>query len=279
MKKLAIFIPAALLIGTPALAADLGKPVYKAPPPPPAPVCIWCGFYVGVNAGGHWAHVSDPAFFAENNGYFGFPDNVAAANSWPNTLNLSGFAGGGQVGYNWQIPNSSFVLGFEADIDGLTGSSSRAATFPENGGFDHAFVGDSARDRWISTVRARAGWAFNQTLFYVTGGAAFSHWEMGHSFADTAGPTTVSVTNTSTRSGWTVGGGLEYAFLNNWTVRGEYLYANFGTFNNSLSGTCNFGGCPQAVFVVLHPEKLTENIVRVGVNYKFGWGAPVVANY
>lgn len=269
-KLLSSFAAAALSFAASglALAADMAVKSSRPLLPQPAPAYSWTGCYFGVSAGGHWAHVSDPAAFSLNT-YFGDPDAANAAATWPNSLNPSGFAGGGQIGCNWQAPTTKFVFGFEGDIDGLTGSASRNATFFENRGADHAVVGDSARDDWIATVRARAGLVFNQTLLYVTGGAAFSHWQTGHSFSDTAGPTTVSVTSTSTRSGWTVGGGLEYAFLNNWTARAEYLYADFGTFNNSLSGTCNNGRCLPDIFIVTHPERLTENIVRVGLNYQF----------
>jgi outer membrane immunogenic protein len=261
MKNVAITIVAvAALIGTPALAADMA---IKAQPPAPAPVYSWTEWYVGVNAGGHWGNVSDPAVFTQNT-WFGGVDAANAAAAWPNTLKPSGFAGGGQLGYNWQAPNSNFLLGFEADIDGLTGKASRNVVFSINGGPGGSNVGDSARDNWIATVRGRAGFIFNQALLYATGGAAFSNWSMNHTYSDNAGAVPTNITNSSTRSGWTIGGGLEYAFLNNWTARAEYLYADFGTFNNSLSMQ-NFG----IGFTVLHPEKLTENILRVGLNYQF----------
>lgn len=244
-----------------ALAADMPvkAPVYKAAP---APMFNWSGFYVGGNVGGHWGSDSDPAVFGVNDWFGGGADTSAAANAWPHTLKPSGFAGGGQVGYNWQISN--FVFGAEADIFGLTGTSSRNVTFPLNGGTGASFVGDSASVKWMATLRARGGLAFDRVLLYVTGGAAFSNWSINHTYSDTVGATPTNVTNSTTRTGWTVGAGLEYALTNNWTLRGEYLYADFGTFNNSL--TMN---APPSGFTVLHPDRLTENIGRAAINYKF----------
>jgi outer membrane immunogenic protein len=241
-----------------ASAADLPR---KAPAalPPPVPVFSWTGFYVGVNAGGHWGRVSDPAVFTDNT-WFGGGDAANAAAAWPNTLKPSGFAGGGQVGYNWQVSN--FVVGAEADIIGLAGSASRNLVFFINGN-PGANVGDSAQDKWMATVRARVGYAFDRALLYATGGVAFANWSFNHTYSDNAGAIPTNVTSTTTRTGWTIGGGLEYALTNNWIVRGEYLYADFGTYNNSLAMQPGIG------FTVLHPEKLTENIARIGVNYKF----------
>jgi outer membrane immunogenic protein len=263
MKKIMLGAIALLAIGAaPALAADLPARTYtKAPVVVPPAVYSWTGFYVGASVGGHAGHGSDPAVFGFNT-WFGPPDNTTAANAWPNTLKPSGFAGGGQVGYNWQVSN--FVFGAEADIVGLTGTASRNIAFPINFGSQSSFVGDSAKDNWMATLRARGGLAFDRLLLYVTGGAAFSNWSIGHSYSDQAGATPTNVSTSTTRSGWTVGGGLEYAITNNWTVRGQYLYANFGTFNNTLTMTSGVIG-----FSVVHPEKLTENLGLVAINYKF----------
>ena len=116
---------------------------------------------------------------------------------------------------------------------------------------------------------ARAGWAFDRVLLYATGGVAFSHWSLNHTYSDTVDAVPVNITTSTTRTGWTVGGGLEYALTNNWTVRGEYLYADFGTFNNYLTQLSLAFVAGGSGFTVLHPEKLRENIARAGLNYKF----------
>ena len=256
----------AILLSQMASAADM--PVKARPKVvAPAPVYSWTGCYVGVNAGGHWGSVNDPAVITNNTWFTGGggTDLASAAAAFPNTLNPSGFAGGGQFGCNWQMSN--FVIGAEGDITGLTGSASRNTSFLVAGGGNN-FVTDSAKDEWMSTVRARAGWAFDRVLVYATGGVAFAHWSFNHAYSNTFDPGfATNVTTSTTRTGWTVGGGLEYALTNNWTVRGEYLYADFGTFNNYLTHfSPTFGGTG---FTVLHPEKLRENIARAGLNYKF----------
>lgn len=260
MKKLLVVcIAAAAFCGCPALAADMA--VKAPPPPPPAPVYSWSGFYVGGSLGGHGGNDSDPALLI-NGGWFGFADLPLAAAGLPNTLKPSGFAGGGQIGYNWQAQN--LVFGVEAGIFGLAGTSSRNAAIPLTNQ-EMSFVGDSASDKWIATLRARVGLAFDRVLLYVAGGAAFSNWSISHSYFDTVGAIPTTVSSSPTRSGWTVGGGLEYGLTNNWTLRGEYLYADFGTFNNSLTMFL----APGFGFTILRPEKLTENIGLLGLNYKF----------
>jgi outer membrane immunogenic protein len=261
MRKLAIVF-AALALGRPAFAADMAV---KAPPPAVSSAEYnWAGFYLGVNAGGHWGKDSDPAFVSANNN---FPV-VGVANlnlNAPVTLDPAGFAGGAQLGYNWQW--SRLVLGVEADFDGLSGSSTRTLLDPPvDGTFN-----DSAKDRWMATARIRAGYAVDHVLLYVTGGAAWSNWQTSHAFAEvpSVGAVIGSENSTFTRSGWTAGGGLEYAFADNWLARVEYLYADFGTANNTL--VTSVPGIPGGGFITnfAEPEKLTEQVVRAGVSYKF----------
>ena len=116
MKKLATIVAVAL-IGTPALAADLGRPVYNTPPPAPAPVWSWTGFYIGANAGGSIGR--DPTSLSETSGGFTF---VASQ-----TMSPAGFIGGGQLGYNYQYaPN--WVIGIEGDFQGASQRDSLVLT-------------------------------------------------------------------------------------------------------------------------------------------------------
>jgi outer membrane immunogenic protein len=273
---------AGLLTG-PALAADIiPRPL---PPPPPAvvyrppPIFTWTGFYIGVNAGWHRSRDNDSsASILANN--FWIPANVAIMNAaLPNTLTGSGFAGGGQIGYNWQF--SQFVFGVEADIMGLSGSGNRTLIVPWFNPTQQATLIDSAKDSWMSTFRGRAGFAIDRVLFYGTGGLAVAKWSIAHSYSDnftfgapfTGTPLTIDSVKT-TRSGWTAGGGIEWAVSYNWTVRGEYLYAQFGTVNSTLT----FVNPSSGVGATLgHSDHLSENIVRAAINYKFG--GPVVAGY
>jgi outer membrane immunogenic protein len=260
MKRILLGIAAvAMLCTTAASAADL---VTKSPAPPYS----WTGAYFGVNAGGHWGQDSDPAYVSFNNNYT--RDNVAILNqAAPVTLDPAGFAGGVQAGYNWQI--NRLVVGVEADIDALTGTGSRNIVVNEIVCCTTANFMDSARDRWMSTLRARAGvLATERTLLYATGGVAWSGWTLGHGFVDSSTLPEGAVTTSATRTGWTVGGGLEYALADYWHIRVEYLYANFGTVNQTLN-------LPVTGFVIpflttfAEPNKLSENIARVGISYQF----------
>lgn len=256
-----------------ASAADLPARTYTKAPPLVSPAYNWTGFYIGVNAGGHQSRDSDPAAFLTNN-YFTFPDNVTAANAFPYVAKGSGFAGGAQAGYNVQV--SSFVLGVEADVMGLSNAASRNSTFLENGGATFATLNDRARDNWMATFRGKVGVAFDRIMLYGTGGLAVSNWSLLHTLADTGGPTpTQGVSFSTTQTGWTAGVGLEYAVSDNWSVRGEYLYADFGR----VGSVVNFVFPPMPVFAasIQHSDRLTENIARVAVNYRFG--GPVLAKY
>jgi outer membrane immunogenic protein len=159
------------------------------------------------------------------------------------SIGISGGVAGGTAGYNWQFGNA--VLGLEADVDwaNLKGTSS-SALCP---------AGCTTSDTWLSTVRGRAGYAFGGVLPYVTGGLA-----MGDIRATTPGFAGASSSN----AGWTVGGGIEFALPGNWSAKAEYLHVDLGSFN--CGANCN--GLPTDN-VSMH-----DNVVRAGVNYRFGWG-------
>ncbi len=158
-------------------------------------------------------------------------------------INTSGGLAGGTAGYNWQFGNT--VLGLEGDIDwaNLKGTAS-SALCPN---------GCSTSDSWLSTVRGRAGYAFGGVLPYVTGGLA-----VGDIKAATPGFAGASTTN----AGWTVGAGLEIALPGNWSAKAEYLHVDLGRFNCGV----NCGVAPT------NNVSMHDNVVRAGVNYRFGWG-------
>jgi outer membrane immunogenic protein len=221
-----------------ALASDLpnskGPPVY-APPP----VFSWTGVYVGINAGYGGDLLSLGA-----DGPGGFPGGAS--------IPVNGFLGGGQVGFNYEIPGSAvagtnFVVGGETDFDGSTvgGTQTLTAAGPVTGKLD-----------WLGTARARLGLAFGNVLPYVTGGFAYARENVSQS-----APTAWSIGTTPT--GWTAGAGLEYAFTRNLSVKAEYLYVD-------LSRTS--GVIPESgIFQTAHP---TLNVVRAGLDWKFDWIAP-----
>ena len=142
--------------------------------------------------------------------------------------NVKGGLAGGTLGYNWQV--SSFVVGFEGD-------ASWVGEYGSNGdyGTSGPVVGNPAfpsftKETWLATARARFGYAVNNLLFYGTGGYAAAGVEAGVKDAST---NALLDSATSTRSGWTAGGGLEWGFAPNWSAKFELLYMKFdsATFN------------------------------------------------
>jgi outer membrane immunogenic protein len=204
MKKYLLLSTAALAaiaFTTAGLAADL--PVKAPVMPPPPPLFSWTGFYLGGNIGAAWGHrdVTDLtrglAFTQSSNGRF---------------------IGGGQIGYNWQFNN--FVIGAEADADWLShnNNSGTGIIVPGVG-----TIVASSNSTWISTAAARFGIANDHWLFY---GKAGGGW-VGTSNLTVTNLTTgrsITGTNSGTSSGFLVGGGVEYAITNNWTVKAEYDY-------------------------------------------------------
>jgi len=192
-----------------AVAADMN--IVKASPVLPA--WTWTGFYGGVHlaAGGGTENFSDP---------FGssiFGDNVFTP----------GFLAGGQIGYNWQVPNSNLVMGVETDASWLTSDGTNTCL-----AFSGYFVSATCRARpnFVGDLTARVGWAYgllNHSLIYVKGGAAGAHNQIDIATNNTPG---LGLTTSSdfTKVGWTVGAGVEHAITPAWSVELEYNYTDFG---------------------------------------------------
>lgn len=218
----------ALLTYSGAFAADLP---YKAASPyaaaaPVAPSPNWTGFYVGLNGGGGWA-VSD--------------QDIAGLASVPTTG--AGGLLGGQVGYNWQF-NNRWVIGIETDLD-----------WANIGGSGVADIGATSAQtlQWVGTVRGRGGYLVTpSTLVYGTGG--FAYGSVKSTTADISSGNSVS--STSTQYGWTLGGGLEQAIFNTWSVKVEYDYISLGSVNTILENTA-----------ISQPGHYQT--IKLGVNYRF----------
>ncbi|WP_046865276.1 outer membrane protein [Microvirga massiliensis] len=278
MKKILLSSVALLGFTAGAMAADL--PARAAPVAPvftPVPVFTWTGFYVGVNAGWAWGNNND------SNGVFvpaGTFPGVASTTSGTlfvpgNDNDNEGFTGGGQIGYNYQI--GSFVIGVEADFQGIASDNNNnnffgaapafiAATGPGIPG-DVAVVstGGLRGLDWFGTVRARAGVAFDRWLVYATGGFAYGGGGDNNSFC---GGVFFNCNNDDTRTGWTVGGGVEYAITNNFTARIEGLYVNLDS-GNRFNGVV-FDNASRTLFVGNGNNGDNEfGVVRAAVNYKF----------
>ncbi len=257
LRNLLLTSVAIAAFSTAAFAADL--PSRKAPMAEPyvaPPIFTWTGFYVGAAIGGGWTN--DNARIAGAGGV------IATEN-----MNSSGVVGGLYAGYNYQFSNA-IVLGLEADVD-ATSISKTSGVINVLGG--PPFLGNADKESipWQGSLRGRLGYAIDHVLLYATGGFAFGG--INTSYA-TAGVPGSLVSFNGTQTGWTVGGGLEYAFNANWIGRVEYRYTQFSAFTDNPVAPGN----ALAAFNVRH--NVSENAVKVGIAYKFGAPASaVVAKY
>lgn len=249
----------ALGLSVPAKAADM--PVkYVAP----APIFTWTGCYVGVQIGYKWGtskHTSTGVL----DGVFTGPTGDLTPN-----FDVNGPVGGGEAGCNYQVGN--WVWGIEVD-GGWASASGQAQDIPP---FNTDFV-RKTDERWLGTARGRLGYAADKWLWYVTGGAAWTGVDVNASNVLAAVPATRFATERHNKTGWVVGFGTEYALIGGWSVKSEWLYADFGSIH--AFDTTPTGGIFAA------DVRLKEFIWRVGMNYRFDWAsfgkgkAPVVAKY
>jgi outer membrane immunogenic protein len=265
---------ASLLVGGPALAADLGVKAPIFTKAPIMPVFSWTGFYFGGNAGGHWGRDNITTTATTSGGNIGGAANAAAINlASPTTLRPQGWLAGVQVGYNVQV--NRVVLGLEGDADGLGGTNSRTLLFPGPVPPRGDALSNSTQGTFLATLRPRLGVvAFDHGLVYVTGGLAIGTVKTTDSATLAGGAVFETTSNTMTRVGWTAGGGLEYAFADNWSAKVEGLHVDLGgTYDTGIPCV---GICAAATDIVVH-HKYTDNIARFGINYHLG--APVTARY
>jgi outer membrane immunogenic protein len=243
-----------------ASAADLGVRPVKAPVAVIAPAYDWSGFYIGGHGGYAWGRSRTDALA---------PDalDCGGIGTCPERLshNTDGAFGGLHAGYNWQF--NTFLLGVEIEGGylGAKGSASSAAV-P-----DHFF---SARYGAYGALTGRLGFAMDRTLFFVKGGGVVASIK-NEALDDFPAPDPEhSISQTNTRWGWTVGGGIEYAFLPNWTARAEYAYMSFERKSAFDIGDGGGTSTPPSEYRF----RSDLHTVRLGISYKFG-GGPVVARY
>jgi outer membrane immunogenic protein len=257
MKKLFLATIAAVAltaVGT-AGAADLSRPVYKAAPPPPAPVYNWTGFYVGAGYG----------YGMYNADHVGVLDATGAAFTTNQTAGGRGWFGTVLVGGDYQF-SERIVAGVFADYD-----FSRIKGDYSSGSF-LGFVGEMKQtSAWA--VGGRIGWlATPAVLTYVNGGytqARFSSVNLASVFG---GPAVLNF-GAQTYSGYFIGGGVEYMFAPGWFAKTEYRYADYRSRDLEVFA---IGGGATGLSERIHPYVQT---IRSELVYKFNWGGPVVAKY
>jgi len=301
LRQLFLASVCALALAGSALAADLPSRAPAPVIPPPQPT-TWTGFYAGVNAGGSFGGNSAvtttdyPAYYVDT-----WNSELVTSSALANTVlghNKVGFIGGGQIGYNYQY-DASWVIGFETDIQGIAGASSSASAFGAGvpADFpDETIVSSNVSTQstqYLGTVRGRLGYLATPTLLaYATGGLAYGGVKSSANISQDnlgvfgADPQAFSSSGnySGTRTGWVVGGGLEWLFAPNWSLKAEYLHYDLGRATYALRPPLTYyGGFADALYASA-PQASTRfngNIVRAGISYHFNFDAPaaVVAKY
>jgi outer membrane immunogenic protein len=237
-RSLTLLAAAAIgLAASQASAADLPRrapaPAYV---PPPAPVYVWTGCYIGVNVGGAWSR-------------FEVEDTTGLSIDRTN----SGFAGGGQIGCDYQA--GAWVFGIRDMFDGTSLNKTRSFSDPF---FNGGLLTIESKTRWFDTLTGRVGYLFRPDfLFYGQGGAAWAQHDV--TFVDGFGTQVGEISKNKT--GWTAGTGVEWMFAPHWSVFLEYNFMGFGTFSNAVT-ICEIN-------CVNLSAKANIQDLLVGVNYRF----------
>ncbi|QGM45501.1 outer membrane beta-barrel protein [Methylocystis heyeri] len=281
---------AALLVALPsvALAADLPKT--KAPPVAPPLMFSWDGVYVGAMVGYGFSTVNETGFDPYP---AGFVPNLTGPGGFQQSYSPRGLQTGAHVGYLKQFGH--FVLGAEADVDYATNHTAKTVyggslNFAMPGGY--APFQTSMQDNWRVSVVGKAGYADDRALYYalggvVNGGNSVQHNFWGQPTAFTSFGYTTMIPNNDInnieRFGWTVGGGVEYAFTDQWSANLEYRHNDFGSATVTSTGNQQVGIGPNSlapggIFGLTYKVRETEDNIRLGINYHIGAPeAPVLA--
>jgi outer membrane immunogenic protein len=290
MRNLIFFFSAAVAAGVivssgAASAADLAPRPYIKAPPIVAAVYDWTGFYVGANLGWSFGRARTDV-------------TVAGAPFASTSQRMEGILGGLQAGYNWQ--SGPAVFGLETDIQATDQKGSSRlfgfipgtpdipavpctlfdppapACIPNTGSpaipgtpSVTSVVNYQNKLPWFGTLRGRLGFTpAERWLVYATGGLAYGEVTTNETL--NVNGAIASLSTNRTRLGWTVGAGVEAALWSNWTAKLEYLYIDFGTINDTLTGIA-------PITPIVTGSRVTDQILRVGLNYRFDHAA--VARY
>jgi outer membrane immunogenic protein len=254
MKRILVGAISAAALALSANAADLPMgPYVKAPPP--NPLYDWSGFYIGVNGGGGsarkcWDFATEPT---------GAPV-VPRLNE--GCHDATGGTAGGQIGYRWQA--QSYVFGVEGQGNWADFSGRNTSLSVTNDG--SATTNHSRLDAF-GLITGQAGYAWNNVLWYVKGGAAV----VGDKFDVFNTPSSIRLSSAQdTRWGSTVGTGLEVGFAPSWSLGFEYNHIFLG--DRDISLTTPAGGFDGT-------DRIRQNVDMGLVRVNYRWGGPVISNY
>jgi outer membrane immunogenic protein len=266
MKKLLLGTLGLVAMAAPAVAADLPARTYKAPPPMMAAIYDWSGFYIGLNGGGGWSHKC-------------WDQNTVLGGTFlahEGCHDATGGVVGGQVGYRWQA--GAWVFGVEAQGDwaNLTGSNTSLIVIPGIclvGNFvactPAVTTGDRSKIDGFGLFTGQVGYAWNNVLWYVKGGAAVVA-DRYTGFVPLTGVIVDSVNET--RWGGTVGTGLEFAFAPNWSVAFEYDHLFMGTRTLNFNSIVTPG-------LIARQDSIHQDVDLATFRVNYRWGGPVIAKY
>ena len=245
MQRFAFLLTATTLFvaaGSVAYAADLSVNAS----PQPATAYNWSGLYGGAHIGGGW--ISSNATFT---GTTGVPFDPTGTSY---DIDHSGFLGGLQLGYNYQTGN--WVFGVGGDFSWINASQDTVTNGSLLAG---SVIHSQVKTDWLATLTGRVGYAMNNWLLYAKGGAGWARQTYG-GYATSGGATVLVNDITDTRTGWTVGGGVEWGFGRNWSAFLEYDYLDFGTKSYALTSTTSTS---------TYDVKSSASELKAGVNYRF----------
>lgn len=252
----------------------------------------WNGLYLGANAGYWWSQKNTVNTVGSSNfinplfplGTSEISNALASIGTNRFSSDISGFIGGGQAGYNYQV-REKLVVGIDADIDGLTQSqSSIVSRIIPVANFSETYTSTltvKKRINWLGTMRGKLGLLLHPSLLvYGVGGFAYGGVSLNELFiaSESLGslsyPTVVAKNNLSkTRAGWIAGAGIEWMFKSQWSAKIEYAYYDLGTLNSSivLNQINNLGVTPTLWgSASIHSSmKFVAEAVRIGLNYHF----------
>lgn len=229
----------------------------------------WAGSYAGLNAGWSFgnSHAHTSTVF-NGAGYFAASSVTSIANSGSQNLSSDGFTGGAQLGFNRQSGN--IVYGFETDFGAFDAHDSKSTTtvYPCCGPTNYT-INQSVDTDWLLTMRPRIGYSTGNLLIYGTGGLSVTNIKYKERFTDTFANALETSSQNTFKAGWNLGAGVEYKVMSNWSVKGEYLYTDFGNISNTSNNLTETSGGNPALNTFSHSANLSSNVIRVGFNYQF----------
>jgi outer membrane immunogenic protein len=239
--------------------ASYTNPVYVAP--------RWAGFYIGGDAGASWNSFHEDYTQAPGSFPAGFAAPFAAT-GFSRSVDLSEnakFLGGGHIGYNYQV--GPWVGGIETDFKWRENGEDGPSSTETFSGF-HDVLKLTASESWVGTLRGRVGWAADKWLVFATGGLAYGkvNETVFQGVVNPIPGASTVFSNSSIQTGWTVGGGFEYAFDDWWSVGIQYLHTDLGSANLAVPDH-TVGPVHAAAFIANLDDTSDEVTARISARF------------